>query len=99
MRHGIVVMISAAFLLLPSAAAAVTGIPIGGKVVSIFPCLHNAGYLYAVAGFGIGSGVFWFVPGTLVYPIGPPVVGEWILGMAAPAGTCGAATLYEGTGI
>lgn len=86
-------------LLFPLAASAVAGIPIGGKVVGIIPCPHLAGYDYVVAGFGIGSGVFWYVPGTITYPFGPPVIGAWILGLAEPAGACAPGTLMEGIGF
>lgn len=84
-------------LLLPITAGAV-GIPIGGKVINILPCPpHVPGYLYVVAGFGIGSGVFWYVPGTLTFLYGPPVIGKWVLGISAPAGACGPATTMNGT--
>lgn len=72
-------------------------IPIGGKVVSVYPCPHLPGYLVTVVGFGIGSGVFWYLPGaTITYLYGPPFVGEWILGLA-PAMGCTAPALMTGT--
>lgn len=76
-------------------------VPIGGKVVSVSPCPSNIpGYLISVVGFGIGSGVFWYVPGaTLTYLYGPPLVGQWVLGMSDIPTTCGLRATFTGTGF
>jgi len=86
-------------LLVPAwAFAQYVGIPIGGLVKAEAPCPSGAGFLYTVVGYGIGSGVFWYFPGVFTYPFGPPVIGSYVLGLAEPVGTCGATTLFEGTG-
>ncbi|MDE1924995.1 MAG: hypothetical protein KGH79_02340 [Patescibacteria group bacterium] len=74
-------------------------LPIGGKIIAVHPCPPLVpGYAIDVVGFGIGTGIFWYVPGvTLTYLYGPPFVGEWILGLAAPLGACGPATTMTGT--
>lgn len=97
-RFLFIVFLSISFLLL-AAVPAFAQVPIGGKVTAVFPCLHSGGYLYTVVGFGLGSGLFWYFPGVLTYPLGPPIIGEWVLGLAAPVGACGLATEFEGTGI
>ncbi len=73
--------------------------PIGGKVVSEIPCIHGGGFIVTVVGFGIGSGVFWYLPGaSFTYLYGPPVVGEWILGLSdVPNPACGERITYSGT--
>jgi hypothetical protein len=87
----------AAAALLAAPLSAFAFIPVGGKVVAVSPCPHLAGYLVTVAGFGIGTGVFWYLPGaTLTYLYGPPVIGEWILGLS-PAMGCTAPMLMTGT--
>ncbi|HEV8666273.1 MAG TPA: hypothetical protein VN665_00280 [Candidatus Paceibacterota bacterium] len=89
-------MITAAVLASPLYAFAIS--PIGGKVTSMVPCPHNAGYIVTVVGFGIGSGVFWYVPGlSFAYLYGPPFVGEWILGMSDVPTGCGERITYSGT--
>ena len=91
----IIAAVTAAVLVAPFSALAF--IPIGGKVVAVSPCPHLAGYLVTVAGFGIGSGMFWYLPGaTLTYLYGPPFIGEWILGLSPSMG-CTAPALMTGT--
>jgi hypothetical protein len=56
-------------------------IPIGGKVTSVWPCL-NGGIYFTVVGAGIGSGAFTFMPGSIMYPWGPPRPAVNVLGTA-----------------
>ena len=92
-----------AVLVLPSSALAIGVIPIGGKVVGIINCpppLH--GYEFIVAGLSlVGSGAFWYLPGaSITFPHGPPIVGEWVLGLASPGGACGPArSIMQGTSL
>ncbi len=86
----------AIFLLAPLSALAF--LPIGGKVTSEIPCPHSAGFLVTVVGFGVGSGIFWYLPGASIsYLYGPPVVGEWILGLSDIPSTCGERITFAGT--
>lgn len=72
--------------------------PIGGKVVAEVPCLHGPGFMVTVVGFGIGSGVFWYLPGaSIAYLYGPPIIGEWILGVSDVPTGCGERITYSGT--
>jgi hypothetical protein len=70
-------------------------VPIGGKVISVLPC-KTGGYTYQVAGFGVGTGLFWYMPGTPTFLYGPPIMGKWVLGMGTPGG-CGFPTTMIGS--
>jgi len=86
----------AAALLAPLSASAF--LPIGGKVTTMVPCPHNAGWMVTVVGFGIGSGVFFYMPGaTLTYLYGPPIIGDWILGLSDLPTVCGERMTMIGT--
>lgn len=85
-----------ASLAIPLSAGAL-GVPIGGKVVSMIPCPFGVGYLYTVVGAGIGSGLFWYLPGVPTYLYGPPIIGRWVLGLAVPAAGCGLPTVMIGS--
>ena len=87
-------------LVIAAPLSAAAFLPIGGKVVSVTVCPHIPGYIIGVAGFGVGSGLFWYLPGaTITYLYGPPVVGEWVLGLSdVPFAACGASrATYTGT--
>jgi len=89
-------LLVAATLLAPLSALAIS--PIGGKVVSMVPCPHSIGFIVTVVGFGIGTGIFWYLPGvSIAYPYGPPFIGEWILGMSDVPTYCGERITYSGT--
>jgi hypothetical protein len=88
--------LTAAVLVIPLSALAIS--PIGGKVVAEVPCEHGPGFMVTVVGFGIGSGVFWYIPGaSFAYLYGPPVIGEWILGLSDIPSGCGERITYSGS--
>ena len=92
----ILVVATVVLLVAPLSALAIS--PIGGKVVSMIPCPHNVGFIVTVVGFGIGSGVFWYIPGaSIAYLYGPPFIGEWILGLSDFPSACGERITYAGT--
>jgi hypothetical protein len=89
----------AATLALPLVVSAV---PIGGKVVSVLPCPKSPGYIFVVAGFGVGTGAFWYLPGlTQTYLYTPPLIGQWVLGLSSPTpAACGTLpALMTGTSL
>ena len=92
----IIATITVALLAAPLSAFAF--LPIGGKIVSEIPCPTGPGFIVTVVGFGIGSGVFWYLPGaSFAYLYGPPIIGEWILGLSDIPSTCGERITYSGT--
>lgn len=96
-RKFIVAAAVAAVVAAPLSAFAIS--PIGGKVISVVPSIHCGGLIVTVVGFGMGSGVFWYVPGlSIAYLYGPPIVGEWILGLSdIPNPSCGERITFSGT--
>jgi hypothetical protein len=94
----IIAALTAVALAAPLSALAF--LPIGGKIVSEIPCPHSVGFIVTVVGFGVGTGVFWYLPGaTITYLYGPPILGEWILGLSDVPSTCGARMTMTGTSV
>jgi hypothetical protein len=82
-------------LALPFSVSAFT--PMGGLVTFLRPC--NTGYLITVINPGlIGSGEYMWTPGTLSFLYGPPLIGEWVLGMTDVPLPCFIGTVLYGYG-
>ena len=94
---GALSLVAVFFLATPQHVSAF--LPIGGKVVGMFPCIHGGGWTITVVGFGIGSGVFWYSPATVTFLYGPPFIGEWVLGMSDVPTLCGERATFVGTSL
>ena len=83
---GILILLFFSVCVFSPIAAEAAGLPFGGQILLIFPCITG---LKITVGPPRG-GVFMYIPGaSFSYAYGPPRrVGQWLLGLYGPPAPC-----------